>query len=223
MDIDDKYKHCVTIDYTNWRGERRKRVVFPVGIYFGWNEWHKTPQWLLIALDLENNAARREFATANIHGEWVPYDPNPIVDAFTGRRKNDPKPPPVGAILRTSGDRRFDYSHRPAGHIAGDKIGDTEGFPGTDEGSHFMSQTRVEAPARTTTRPPSSERFQFRDTWQEKWALAVKCPACDAEAHKACDIQTGHDLWRANANDNMWTRTHHLRINAGIRHREEQE
>lgn len=56
----------VTIDYTNWRGERAERYVRPLRLEFGSNEWHTTPQWLLVAHDSRHNA-ERTFALANIH------------------------------------------------------------------------------------------------------------------------------------------------------------
>jgi hypothetical protein len=56
----------VTIDYTNWRGERAIRRVKPVRIRFGSNEWHREPQWLLYAVDVEKRALRA-FALCSIH------------------------------------------------------------------------------------------------------------------------------------------------------------
>lgn len=62
----------VIIDYTNWRGERRKRLIRPVNIIFGSNEWHTEPQWLLHAVDLEaSEKALKLFALSGIH-EWRP-------------------------------------------------------------------------------------------------------------------------------------------------------
>jgi hypothetical protein len=52
----------VVIDYTNWRHERRKRTIKPVSIRFGATVWHKEPQWLLAATDVE---------TGNLRG-WTP-------------------------------------------------------------------------------------------------------------------------------------------------------
>lgn len=63
---------AVTIDYTNWRGERRTRRIFPLDLRFGVSEWHKTPQWLLRAIDVDRgDGSEREFAMAGIHG-WKP-------------------------------------------------------------------------------------------------------------------------------------------------------
>jgi predicted DNA-binding transcriptional regulator YafY len=59
----------VTIDYTNWRGERTNRYVRPIRLEWGANEWHQTPQWLLVAHDADKNA-ERTFALSNIHS-WT--------------------------------------------------------------------------------------------------------------------------------------------------------
>lgn len=60
----------VSIDYTNWRGERGVRRVLPMAFKFGSNEWHREPQWLMLAHDLEKQADRW-FAMAGVH-EWKP-------------------------------------------------------------------------------------------------------------------------------------------------------
>jgi predicted DNA-binding transcriptional regulator YafY len=56
----------VTIDYKNWAGERRLRRIQPIRMEFGSNVWHHEPQWLLVALDLENGE-ERAFAMKDIH------------------------------------------------------------------------------------------------------------------------------------------------------------
>lgn len=63
----------VTIDYTNWRGIRSLRVIYPLGIAFENNEWHAETQWLLEAVDVEKGEIRT-FALANIHS-WNPARP----------------------------------------------------------------------------------------------------------------------------------------------------
>lgn len=63
----------VIIDYTNWRGERALRLIVPIRVYWGSNDWHKDPQWLLDADDVEK-AATRTFAMKDIHS-WSPDDP----------------------------------------------------------------------------------------------------------------------------------------------------
>lgn len=57
---------AVLIDYTNWRGERSTRLVFPSSIRFGESPYHPGPQWLLDAWDVEKRAART-FAMKDIH------------------------------------------------------------------------------------------------------------------------------------------------------------
>ena len=46
------------IIYTNWKGEKRERVIEPRHIYFGSTEYHKEPQFLIEALDVEKNEVR---------------------------------------------------------------------------------------------------------------------------------------------------------------------
>lgn len=62
--------HAVTIDYTNWRGERSFRRIVPEGVYWGSNEWHPKEQWLLDARDLDRRETRA-FAMKGIHS-WKP-------------------------------------------------------------------------------------------------------------------------------------------------------
>lgn len=63
----------VTIDYTNWRGERRLRTIVPKFVSFGANQWHKTPCWLLDAYDVEANEIR-SFRLADVHS-WTEVSP----------------------------------------------------------------------------------------------------------------------------------------------------
>lgn len=51
--------------YRNYKGEEGYRRVRPISIRFGTSEWHKEPQWLMLADDLENRK-RREFAMKDI-------------------------------------------------------------------------------------------------------------------------------------------------------------
>jgi predicted DNA-binding transcriptional regulator YafY len=60
-------RKIVTIDYTNWRGERSLRRIVPLALAFDSNEWHPKSQWLLLAADIEKNGEVRTFAMANIH------------------------------------------------------------------------------------------------------------------------------------------------------------
>ena len=59
----------VEIEYTNYRGERGRRVIVPTLLYFGSTPWHTEPQWLLSAYDVAKGAART-FAMRDIH-DWV--------------------------------------------------------------------------------------------------------------------------------------------------------
>jgi hypothetical protein len=70
--------HEVQIDYTNWKGERAKRRIIPKQFWFGSNEWHPEPQWLLDAYDTEKEVSRT-FAMNGIHG-WFPFIPGPLPD-----------------------------------------------------------------------------------------------------------------------------------------------
>ena len=60
----------VRIDYINWRGERSLRTIIPKSISFGSTQYHKVPQWLLKAYDVDK-AAYRDFAMSDIQ-EWLP-------------------------------------------------------------------------------------------------------------------------------------------------------
>jgi predicted DNA-binding transcriptional regulator YafY len=60
------YPAFVCIDYTNYRGERSTRIIRPLSIKFMSNEWHREPQWLLEAHDLDKDAIRT-FAMSHIH------------------------------------------------------------------------------------------------------------------------------------------------------------
>lgn len=51
--------------YRNYRGEEGYRRVRPISLRFGTSEWHKEPQWLMLADDLENSK-QREFAMRDI-------------------------------------------------------------------------------------------------------------------------------------------------------------
>ena len=57
----------VTIRYTNYRGETSTRSVMPLRIWFGTNEWHREPQWLMDGIDLRRSV-ERSFALAAITG-----------------------------------------------------------------------------------------------------------------------------------------------------------
>ena len=70
-------KQIVCIDYANWRGERAFRLVWPQQLWFGFNDGHPEPQWLLDAYDVEKDervSAIRTFAMNGIHS-WQPWPP----------------------------------------------------------------------------------------------------------------------------------------------------
>lgn len=62
-----KRRTTVEIDYTNHRGERRIRHIFPLTIEWGSNQWHPEDQWLLHAFDADRDEPARGFAMAGIH------------------------------------------------------------------------------------------------------------------------------------------------------------
>lgn len=61
----------VEIDYTNWKGSRRWRVIDPLFVWNGVSEFHKEAgaQMLLRAVDMEDNGphCRKDFPIKNIH------------------------------------------------------------------------------------------------------------------------------------------------------------
>lgn len=66
----------VNIDYTNYKGERRTREIWPICIVFGATDEHPEDQWLIYALDT-NRGVFRTFAMKNIHS-WtsIPLPPS---------------------------------------------------------------------------------------------------------------------------------------------------
>lgn len=63
----------VEIDYTNWRGERRKRHIRPIEIKFEATKWHPQPQWILYAIDVNDTLSDnvKGFALKDVHS-WKP-------------------------------------------------------------------------------------------------------------------------------------------------------
>lgn len=58
----------LSVVYRNWRGETSTRRIVPLAApRFGTSEWHKEPQWLLRALDVDKGE-EREFAMNEIAG-----------------------------------------------------------------------------------------------------------------------------------------------------------
>lgn len=64
------------IGYTNWKGRYGVRRILPLRIYWGRNQWHDEPQWLLDAQDLDK-AAVRSFAVKHIVF-WNPLSDGPL-------------------------------------------------------------------------------------------------------------------------------------------------
>lgn len=60
-------KKVVIVDYTNWRGERRRRPIVPVQVCFGTSQYHLGEQWFLLVFDCEDGALK-DFALSGFHG-----------------------------------------------------------------------------------------------------------------------------------------------------------
>lgn len=75
----DASDRTIAIDYTNWQGKRRWRIINPIecSLVFGSNEWHKEQQWLFEAIDLETGWLR-SFALNSIHA-WRKATPNDLM------------------------------------------------------------------------------------------------------------------------------------------------
>lgn len=65
----------VYIGYTNYRGDYdANRRIVPLGtVFYGVTAWHKEPQWLLHAFDLDRQA-ERTFAIKDIVNWSVTFD-----------------------------------------------------------------------------------------------------------------------------------------------------
>lgn len=61
----------VAIDYVNWKANRRWRLVKPQSIAWASSKWHPPLQWVLVALDLEDNTVK-QFPFRSIQ-KWYPY------------------------------------------------------------------------------------------------------------------------------------------------------
>jgi predicted DNA-binding transcriptional regulator YafY len=53
-----KNEHPLVIEYKNWKGEIGIRKIIPIEIFFGANEFHGEPQWLMVAYDLDKKEER---------------------------------------------------------------------------------------------------------------------------------------------------------------------
>ena len=70
LNINVNRREVVEIDYTNYKGERAKRRIWPLNMFHGINKYHRGPQWLLAAIDIDKSALR-VFAMKDIHS-WAP-------------------------------------------------------------------------------------------------------------------------------------------------------
>lgn len=70
----------IEIDYTNYRGERGKRKVYPLEFYFGKTEHHPEEQYLLLAYD-PGKEDFRVFAFNDIHS-WKTLEHTSMQEAF---------------------------------------------------------------------------------------------------------------------------------------------
>jgi hypothetical protein len=64
--IPEDKKRCLLVDYTNWKGERRSRVIKPIEMEWGSTQWHPIHQWLLRAKDMEDGKVKH-FALDGFH------------------------------------------------------------------------------------------------------------------------------------------------------------
>lgn len=62
------HQKSIRVYYSNWRGETAWRTIIPKEIYFGENQYHPHPQWMLRVFDVEKNAPR-DYALRDIK-EW---------------------------------------------------------------------------------------------------------------------------------------------------------
>lgn len=59
----------IKVDYTNWEGKRRIYVLQLMGdkpMFWGSNEWHPKPQWLLCAKEVGREGIKT-YAMENVH------------------------------------------------------------------------------------------------------------------------------------------------------------
>lgn len=59
--LDGPAERPLVFAYKNWEGEWATRRVIPKSVRFGVSEWHREPQWLMLAVDIDKGALR-EFA-----------------------------------------------------------------------------------------------------------------------------------------------------------------
>lgn len=58
----------IELVYRNHRGEVRTRRIWPLGVYFGSTQWHPERQWLMNAIDLEDDRTVKQFALKDFLG-----------------------------------------------------------------------------------------------------------------------------------------------------------
>lgn len=46
------------VTYTNWMGVKRIRRLQPRALWFGSNQWHPEPQWIIDCLDTEDGEVK---------------------------------------------------------------------------------------------------------------------------------------------------------------------
>lgn len=80
--IEQKDKE-VTFQYTNWKGVTRERSAILYRLYWGSNEWHKEPQWLVDGFDTEEKV-NRTFAQKDMRDIR-------FTDRFAGSTNAQPK------------------------------------------------------------------------------------------------------------------------------------
>lgn len=76
--------HQIALNYTNWRGQRSLRHIIPKNLFFGSNEWHPEPQWLIAAWDCDKKADR----TFTLAGFSIPGPTNVIAIHGRNRRQS---------------------------------------------------------------------------------------------------------------------------------------
>lgn len=61
----------IIVTYTNYKGITAVRDLTPIRFWFGSNQWHPEPQWMMKAFDEEKRQIR-DFAMKDILS-WMPY------------------------------------------------------------------------------------------------------------------------------------------------------
>lgn len=94
----------VIIDYTNWRGVRRLRRIKPLHMQFESNEWHKEPQWLIYARDLDGDGSVKTFAWRDIHSVTTAIDIlQQVVNEHKPMGKGQPRSVDAGEPIHLQG------------------------------------------------------------------------------------------------------------------------